>query len=91
MPRRCRRAGDAHRGGVGSPLLFPVMPAHSRPKDGVLSHAYVAGIHVFTTWQKLKSWMAGTSGVKTALRAFRPAMTMDGQCLNPAGHDEGHP
>jgi hypothetical protein len=23
------------------------MPAHSRPKDGVLSHAYVAGIHVF--------------------------------------------
>ena len=22
------------------------MPAHSRPKDGVLSHAYVAGIHV---------------------------------------------
>jgi len=25
-----------------------VMPAHSRPKDGVLSHAYVAG-HVFTT------------------------------------------
>ncbi len=57
----------------------------------MLSHAYVAGIHVFTTWQKLKSWMAGTSGVKTALRAFRPAMTMDGQCLNPAGHDEGHP
>jgi hypothetical protein len=23
------------------------MPAHSRPKDGVLSHAYVAGIHDF--------------------------------------------
>jgi hypothetical protein len=22
------------------------MPGHSRPKDGVLSHAYVAGIHV---------------------------------------------
>jgi len=22
------------------------MPAHSRPKDGVLSHPYVAGIHV---------------------------------------------
>jgi hypothetical protein len=28
-----------------------VMPAHSRPKDGVLSHAYVAGIHVFTAQQ----------------------------------------
>ena len=26
---------------------FFVMPAHSRPKDGVLSHAYVAGIHIF--------------------------------------------
>jgi len=26
------------------------MPAHSRPKDGVLSHAYVAGIHVLTAW-----------------------------------------
>jgi hypothetical protein len=23
-----------------------VMAAHSRPRDGVLSHAYVAGIHV---------------------------------------------
>ena len=23
------------------------MPAYSRPKDGVLPHAYVAGIHVF--------------------------------------------
>jgi hypothetical protein len=29
------------------------MPAHSRPKDGVLSHAYVAGIHVVTTCQNL--------------------------------------
>jgi hypothetical protein len=27
------------------------MPAHSRPKDGVLSHAYVAGIHVFFAWR----------------------------------------
>jgi hypothetical protein len=28
-------------------LCRVVMPAHSRPKDGVLSHAYVAGIHDF--------------------------------------------
>ena len=28
-------------------VLFSVMPAHSRPKDGVASLAYVAGIHVF--------------------------------------------
>ena len=26
--------------------LSLVMPGHSRPKDGVLSHAYVAAIHV---------------------------------------------
>ena len=31
---------------------FNVMPAHSRPKDGVLAHAYVAGIHVFTRNRK---------------------------------------
>ena len=43
------------------------MPAHSRPKDGVLPHAYVAGIHVFTTQQQVKTWMAGTS----------PAMTIE--------------
>jgi len=32
--------------GLGDPLF--VMPGHSRPKDGVLSHAYVPGIHVLT-------------------------------------------
>jgi hypothetical protein len=31
------------------------MPALSRPKDGVLSHAYVAGIHVFATQQLTKN------------------------------------
>src|SRR5215467_8037523 len=31
-----------------------VMPAHSRPKDGVLTHAYVAGIHVFATFQQAR-------------------------------------
>ena len=30
-------------------LRLSVMPAHSRPKDGVLSHAYVAGIHVLAS------------------------------------------
>ncbi|HEY6380900.1 MAG TPA: hypothetical protein VIY07_03755 [Pseudolabrys sp.] len=28
------------------------MPAHSRPKDGVLSHAYGAGIHDFCDIQQ---------------------------------------
>jgi hypothetical protein len=27
------------------------MPGHSRPKDGVLSHTYVPGIHVFICWR----------------------------------------
>jgi hypothetical protein len=28
------------------------MPGHSRLKDGVLSHAYVPGIHVFDHFMK---------------------------------------
>src|SRR5262245_31310118 len=47
---------------VGGHLGIPnVMPAVSRPNDGVRSYAYVAGIHVFTTQQSTKTWMAGTS------------------------------
>ena len=38
------------------------MPALSRPKDGVASLAYVAGIHVLATKQ---AWMAGTSPAMT--------------------------
>jgi hypothetical protein len=34
-----------------------------------------AGIHVFRAANK--SWMAGTSGAKAALRAFCPAMTVE--------------
>jgi len=30
---------------------IPVMPAHSRPKDGVASLAYVAGIHVLLRYE----------------------------------------
>jgi len=41
------------------------MPAHSRPKDGVLSHAYVARIHVLAEQQQVKTWMAGTSPAMT--------------------------
>jgi hypothetical protein len=42
------------------------MAGHSRPKDGVLSHAYVAGIHVFMALQTVKTWMAGTSPAMTS-------------------------
>jgi hypothetical protein len=41
------------------------MAGHSRPKDGVLSHAYVPAIHVFGLARPLKTWMPGT----------RPGMT----------------
>jgi hypothetical protein len=37
------------------------MPARSRSKNGVLSHAYVAGIHVLESVQIRKTWMAGPS------------------------------
>jgi hypothetical protein len=44
--------------------------------------ALVAGIHVLSI-EKKKAWMAGTSGAKTALRAFRPAMTSTGRSRVP--------
>jgi hypothetical protein len=36
------------------------MAGHSRPKDGVLSHAYVPAIHVFLSGETAKAWMPGT-------------------------------
>jgi hypothetical protein len=63
---------------------FPfVMAGYSRPKDGVLSPAYVPAIHdfalvmaglvpaihVFSLWQGGKTWMPGT----------RPGMTVERQ------------
>jgi hypothetical protein len=40
-----------------------VMPGHSRPRDGVLSHTYVPGIHVFGLCRKIKTWMAPEVGL----------------------------
>jgi hypothetical protein len=51
------------------------MPAHSRPKDGVLSHAYVTGIHVFRSFNN-----KDVDG-----RAFRRE---DGASRHSPGHDE---
>ena len=36
-----------------------VMAGHSRPKDGVLSHAYVPAIHVYPCRMCIKAWMPG--------------------------------
>jgi hypothetical protein len=45
------------------------MAGHSRPKDGVLSHAYVPAIHVLTTRWPMKTWMPG----------IKPGMTVERQ------------
>ena len=45
-------------------FLSVVMPGPSRQKDGVLSHAYVLGIHVLR-WATRKTWMAGTGPAMT--------------------------
>jgi hypothetical protein len=50
-----------------------VMPAHSRPKDGVLSHAYVAGIHVLKL-VRIQRWMVGTSPAMTNAEFGQPGI-----------------
>jgi hypothetical protein len=42
-----------------------VIAGHSRPKDGVLSHAYVPAIHVFAGCRVVKTWMPATSAGMT--------------------------
>jgi hypothetical protein len=42
-----------------------VMAGYSRPKDGVLSHAYAAAIHVFGRCNCVKTWMPATSAGMT--------------------------
>jgi len=59
------------------------MPAHSRPKDGVPSHAYVAGIHVFLARKLSKTWVAGTSPAMT--KSKRPGMSSGAHCSPVVG------
>jgi hypothetical protein len=61
-----------------------VMTGHSRPKDGVLSHAYVPAIHVFETASEIKTRMPG---IKLVLgpaegRTRVPGMTAKGHCVS---------
>jgi len=44
------------------------MPVHSRSKNGVVSLAYVTGIHVLLQC-RTKTWMAGTSPAMTGCEA----------------------
>jgi len=65
--------------------LSAVMPGHRRPKDGVPSHTYVPGIHVFTAQQQASSYFSPvpqrrcrkrSHGEKSALSAIRPMTTI---------------
>ena len=48
-----------------------VMAGHSRPKDGVLSPAYVPAIHVFACFKyPEKAWMPGMKPGMTAERQY---------------------
>src|ERR1700686_1541929 len=58
--------------------FVPVMPGHSRSKNGVASLAYVPGIHVlFGT--RPKTWKAGTSPAMTATKAPTSSALGEGQ------------
>src|SRR5260221_13247126 len=82
--RICKGGGISRSDRVASDAVTKrdVMPGLSRPKDGVLSHAYVPGIHVFRLAQS-KAWMAGTSPAMTAMapwfktRRMRPLCSLD--------------
>jgi hypothetical protein len=64
--RDCHEASMPPRNSLRSiRATIPVMPAHSRSKNGVASLAHVAGIHVFAGCVKSKTWMAGTSPAMT--------------------------
>jgi hypothetical protein len=51
--------------------FLTVMAGHSRPKDGVLSKAYVPAIHAFL-FDVPKTWMPGTWPGMTTGRRYDP-------------------
>src|SRR5262245_44331319 len=64
------------------------MPAHSRPKDGIASLAYIAGIHAFSSPHK--TWMAGPSPAMMGplpmkARYIRAMDALNTACLFVAG------
>ena len=69
IPALTRRPGND---GWWCIVRSTVMPAHSRAKDGVLSHAYVADIHCVDGLDAAKTWMAGTSPAMTDARLRDP-------------------
>src|SRR5262245_16445169 len=65
-----------------------VMAGHSRPKDGVLSHACVPAIHVFIPCKAPKTWMSRPSPrmterrcARSVLHPFVPAQAGTQACL----------
>src|SRR5262249_19701137 len=69
-----------------------VMAGHSRPKDGVLPHAYVPAIHVFSECRAVKTWMPGTRHVLGLAFGRARVPGMPGSYMRaagaPAGNDE---
>jgi hypothetical protein len=53
--------------------LSLVMPGLSRPKDGVLSHTYVAGIHVLASTSLLAAEDVTPTRIQAAGRAMAGA------------------
>jgi hypothetical protein len=64
------------------------MPGHSRPKDGVLSHAYVPGINVLLPASFLKTWMAGTSPAMTKFAVAQIASASSDNCRGLASRPD---
>ena len=56
-----------------------VMAGHSRPKDGVLSHAYVPATHVLALVM---------AGLVPAIHVFAVARPQDVDARHKAGHDD---
>jgi hypothetical protein len=57
-----------------------VMAGHSRPKDGVLSHAYVPATHVLALVM---------AGLVPAIHVFAVARPQDVDARDKRGHDGG--
>ena len=64
------------------------MPAHSRSKNGVLSHAYVAGIHAFFGDTVEKTWMASEVGLARLPHCLSVASRVNPAYDGEPGHDE---
>jgi hypothetical protein len=65
------------------------MAGHSRPKDGVLSHAYVPAIHVFELLRSLRRGCHAQLGyIRVAQIKLPAASRVNPTCGDKRGHDD---